>query len=299
MVNERTNSKETRMSEAIQKFVFANANEVRVVMRNNEPWFVAKDVCDILGTRTDTVRQIVGNKRVMSIDPNTIGVLGNGKSQLLVNEAGLYKLVLVGRKKEAVKFQDWVVEEVLPSIRKHGVYMTDRTLDIIKDDPTYIYRIAEMLVEEKRQRVLAESERDEAIKTVNEKNDVIENQNSTIREQQSHIEWSDSQRISMAESCARFSPVRDKPCDDAKPVRGSWRRPALLADGKFDTKRNDEYHAMIRRAIRERSIPDYELSEFKTVIDADDIKGTKHTRDECALLSMLNAGHIGVIPTLF
>ena len=280
------------MSEAIQKFVFANANEVRVVMRNNEPWFVAKDVCDILGTRTDTVRQIVGNKRVMSIDPNTIGVLGNGKSQLLVNEAGLYKLVLVGRKKEAVKFQDWVVEEVLPSIRKHGVYMTDRTLDIIKDDPTYIYRIAEMLVEEKRQRVLAESERDEAIKTVNE-------QNSTIREQQSHIEWSDSQRISMAESCARFSPVRDKPCDDAKPVRGSWRRPALLADGKFDTKRNDEYHAMIRRAIRERSIPDYELSEFKTVIDADDIKGTKHTRDECALLSMLNAGHIGVIPTLF
>ena len=42
------NSKETRMSEAIQKFVFANANEVRAVMRNNEPWFVAKDVCKIL-----------------------------------------------------------------------------------------------------------------------------------------------------------------------------------------------------------------------------------------------------------
>ena len=158
------------MSEVIQKFVFANANEVRVVMRNNEPWFVAKDVCDILGTRSDTVRQIAGNKRVMSINPNSIGDngRGHGKDILIVNEAGLYKLVLAGRKKEAVKFQDWVVEEVLPSIRKHGVYMTDRTLDIIKDDPAYIYRIAEMLVEEKQQRELAESERDEAIKTVSE-----------------------------------------------------------------------------------------------------------------------------------
>ena len=279
------------MSEAIQKFVFANANEVRVVMRNNEPWFVAKDVCDILGTRTDTVRQIAGNKRVMSIDPNSIGVLGNGKSHLIVNEAGLYKLVLAGRKKEAVKFQDWVVEEVLPSIRKHGVYMTDRTLDIIKDDPAYIYRIAEMLVEEKRQRELAESERDEAVKTVSE-------QNNTIREQQSHIEWSDSQRISMAESCARFSPVKDKPCDDAKPVRGCWRKPAKCADGEFDAKRNEEYGSMIRRAIREKSLMDYELKEFQTVIEADTIKGTKHTKDECVLLDMYNNGHIGIIPTI-
>ena len=82
------NSKETRMSEAIQKFVFANANEVRVVMRNNEPWFVAKDVCEILGTRTDTVRQVAGSKRVATINPNTIGDngRGHGRDVLLVNE---------------------------------------------------------------------------------------------------------------------------------------------------------------------------------------------------------------------
>ena len=75
------------MSEAIQKFVFADANEVRVVMRNNEPWFIAKDVCDILGTRSDTVRQIAGNKRVMSINPNSIGDngRGHGKDILIVN----------------------------------------------------------------------------------------------------------------------------------------------------------------------------------------------------------------------
>ena len=280
------------MSEAIQKFVFANANEVRVVMRNNEPWFIAKDVCEILGTRTDTVRQIVGNKRVTTVNPNLIGV-GNhgGRDILIVNEAGLYSLVMQSRKPNAVKFQDWVVEDVLPSIRKHGVYMTDRTLAIMKNDPDYIYRIAEMLVEEKRQRIIAESERDDAVKTVEE-------QNSTIREQQSHIEWSDSQRISMAESCARFSPVKDKPCDDAKPVRGCWRKPTKCADGEFDTKRNEEYGSMIRRAIREKSLMDFELNEFQIVIEADTIKGTKHTKDECVLLDMYNNGHIGIIPTI-
>ena len=131
-----------------------------------------------------------------------------------------------------------------------------------------------------------------------EQDKTVKEQKGIIREQQSRIEWIDSQRIGMAESCARFSPVKDKPCDDAKPVRGCWRMPALLADGEFSVRRNRSYHAMIRRAIREQSLMDYELSEFRTVIDADDIKGTKHTRDECALLSMLNAGHIGVIPTI-
>lgn len=61
------------------------------MIRNNEPWFIAKDVCDILGTRTDTVRQIVGNKRVATVNPNLIGV-GNhgGRDILIVNEAGLH-----------------------------------------------------------------------------------------------------------------------------------------------------------------------------------------------------------------
>ena len=285
------------MSEAIQKFLFANANEVRVVMRNNEPWFVAKDVCNILEIKNsrDTLNKCLDeDERGVDI----IYTPGGNQEMTIVSEAGLYSLILRSRKPEAKAFKRWVTHEVLPSIRKHGVYMTDRTLDIIKDDPAYIYRIAEMLVEEKRQRELAESERDDAIKTVSEQNSVIEEQNGVIEEQQSHIEWSDGQRISMAESCARFSPVKDKPCDDAKAVRGYWKKPALLADGEFNVRRNDEYHAMIRRAIRERSLPDYELSEFKTVIEADDIKGTKHTRDECALLNMLNAGHIGVIPTI-
>ena len=200
------------------------------------------------------------------------------------------------------KLQDWIFGEVLPEVMTTGRY-SGRPLvagrHAIEEMPTKLSDALRLMADEYDAHeltmgVLTETtaQRDDAIKTVNE-------QNGIIKEQQSHIEWIDSQRIGMAESCARFAPVKDKPCDDAKPVRGSWRRPALLADGEFNVRRNDEYHAMIRRAIRERSIPDYELSEFRTVIEADDIKGTKHTKDECTLLSMLNAGHIGVIPAIF
>ena len=200
------------------------------------------------------------------------------------------------------KLQDWIFGEVLPEVMTTGRY-SGRPLvagqHAITETPTRLSDALRLMADEYDAHELTmgaltetTAQRDEAIKTVEE-------QNNTIREQQSHIEWIDSQRIGMAESCARFAPVKDKPCDDAKPVRGSWRMPALLADGEFNVRRNNGYKAMIRRAIRERCIPDYELSEFRTVIDADDIKGTKHTRDECALLSMLNAGHIGVIPTIF
>ena len=200
------------------------------------------------------------------------------------------------------KFQDWIFGEVLPEVMTTGRYSGKPLVagqHAITETPTRLSDALRLMADEYDAHeltmgVLTETtaQRDDAIKTVKE-------QNGIIKEQQSHIEWIDSQRIGMAESCARFAPVKDKPCDDAKPVRGSWRRPALLADGEFNVRRNDEYHAMIRRAIRERSIPDYELSEFRTVIEADDIKGTKHTKDECTLLSMLNAGHIGVIPAIF
>ena len=200
------------------------------------------------------------------------------------------------------KLQDWIFGEVLPEVMTTGRYSGKPLVagqHAITEMPTRLSDALRLMADEYDAHeltmgVLTETtaQRDDAIKTVEE-------QNSTIREQQSRIEWIDDQRIRMSESCARFSPVKDKPCDDAKAVRGHWRSPAKCADGKFDSKRNDEYHSMIRRAIRERSIPDYELSEFRTVIEADDIKGTKHTKDECTLLDMLKAGHIGVIPAIF
>ena len=199
------------------------------------------------------------------------------------------------------KLQDWIFGEVLPEVMTTGRYSGKPLVagqHAIEEMPTKLSDALRLMADEYDAHeltmgVLTETtaQRDEAVNTVSEQNRVIE-------AQQSHIEWSDSQRISMAESCARFSPVKDKPCDDAKPVRGSWRKPAKCADGEFDAKRNEEYGSMIRRAIREKSLMDFELNEFQTVIEADVIKGTKHTKDECVLLDMYNSGRIGIIPTI-
>jgi prophage antirepressor-like protein len=94
--------------------------EVRTVLKNGEPWFVAKDVCDIL--EIENVSQAIS--RLDEDEKNTI-ILNEGignPTKIIVNEFGLYSLVLNGRKKEAKDFKRWVTHEVLPSIRKTGSY---------------------------------------------------------------------------------------------------------------------------------------------------------------------------------
>lgn len=151
------------MSEHIEKMVQVykfNGSGVRVVMIGEDPWFVAKDVCDILGTRTDSVRKIIGDKRVKSIIPNLVGDngRGHGKDILIINEAGLYSLVMQSRKPDAEAFQNWVVEDVLPSIRKTGMYMMHTSAG--KTDPAMLDRIIDRLVEERERARELEIERE-------------------------------------------------------------------------------------------------------------------------------------------
>jgi len=96
-----------------------------VVDETGEPWFVARDVCDALGIRTDTVRGILEEDEVKETNPNTIGVAG-GRAPLIVSEPGLYTLVLKSRKPEAKAFRRWVTHDVLPAIRRNGGYMAAR-----------------------------------------------------------------------------------------------------------------------------------------------------------------------------
>jgi prophage antirepressor-like protein len=93
---------------------------VRTVMIDNEPWFIAKDVCDVLGiARTsDALRDFPENEKG-TVDHRTPG--GN-QEMLTVNEPGLYRLIFQSRKPEAEKFKAWVFNEVLPQIRKTGSY---------------------------------------------------------------------------------------------------------------------------------------------------------------------------------
>lgn len=117
----------------IQSFTSDQFGTVRTIRdENGEPWFVAKDVCDALGIRTDTVRAILDADEVRETNPNSIGVAG-GRKPLVVSEAGLYSLILRSRKPEAHVFKRWVTHEVLPALRREGAYEVPREepLDIV------------------------------------------------------------------------------------------------------------------------------------------------------------------------
>ena len=112
------------MSSAIQEFNF-NARQVRVVMKDNEPYFVAKDVCDVLELKNPAD---VVNK---GLDDDEKGIEkiytpGGTQNMAVINESGLYTLIMRSNKPEAKKFRKWVTSEVLPSIRKTGMYKTDK-----------------------------------------------------------------------------------------------------------------------------------------------------------------------------
>jgi anti-repressor protein len=107
-----------------------------------EPWFVAKDVCDILGLENS-------RKATAELDPdekNTVTISDGNPNKTIISEPGLYKLIMRSRKQEAKEFQRWVTHEVLPSIRKHGAYMTQQTLDKALTSPDFL---ATKLKEEK------------------------------------------------------------------------------------------------------------------------------------------------------
>ena len=94
---------------------------VRIVDRDGEPWFVAKDVCEALGiAKVDSaIRSLDEDEK----DAHSMSTLGGNQEMTVVSEAGLYSLIMRSRKPEAKTFKRWVTHEVLPSIRKTGAYV--------------------------------------------------------------------------------------------------------------------------------------------------------------------------------
>lgn len=111
-------TKEKTMNSEIRKFDFRGASLRTLTDESGEPWFVAKDVCDILGH--SNVSMALDR---LDDDERSKFNLGRQGETNIVNEAGLYVLVLGSRKPEAHEFKRWVTHEVLPSIRRHGGYM--------------------------------------------------------------------------------------------------------------------------------------------------------------------------------
>lgn len=135
------------MNNEIQRFEFKGESLRALTNMAGEPWFVAKDVCDILGTDTRDLHKILESDEITNVDSIHIAQNG-GKAPLIISEPGLYRLVMKSRKPEAKEFQRWVTHEVLPSIRKHGAYMTQQTLDKALTSPDFLIQLATKLKEE-------------------------------------------------------------------------------------------------------------------------------------------------------
>lgn len=104
----------------VQVFNFKDS-KVRTVSQDGNPWWVAKDVCEVLeiAKTTQAIQGLDGDEKLMA----TIQASGQNRNMWIINEPGLYSLILRSRKPEAKAFKRWIVHEVIPAIRKTGIYV--------------------------------------------------------------------------------------------------------------------------------------------------------------------------------
>ncbi|MDK7537823.1 phage antirepressor [Bacillus paranthracis] len=141
----------------LQVFNNEEFGQVRTVVQGEDVWFVAKDVCNVL--------EIVNATRSLSrLDEDELhsmkvtDSLGRPQETNVINESGLYSLIMTSRKPQAKAFKKWVTSEVLPSIRKHGAYMTDQVLEQAVTNPDFAIGLLTKLKEEKEKLAAAQQQ---------------------------------------------------------------------------------------------------------------------------------------------
>ena len=139
---------------AIKIFENPSFGQVRTVMQGTDPWFVAADVCRALeiGNPTDVLNRLDADERTLV----SIEGASNGLPVNAVNEPGLYSLVLGSRKPEARAFKRWITHEVIPDIRRHGMYANEATLDRLMNDPDSLIAALQHYRDEKQKRIALE-----------------------------------------------------------------------------------------------------------------------------------------------
>lgn len=140
--------------------------EVRTTVIKNEPYFSLNDICNVLDIKNS--RDAKTRLNPNGVGNTDVGVVTGTKSDgtdaiqkvnmTFINESNLYKLAFQSRKPQAERFTEWVTSEVLPSIRKHGAYMSEEVIEKTLSDPDYLIRLATNLKEERAKRMLAEAE---------------------------------------------------------------------------------------------------------------------------------------------
>jgi prophage antirepressor-like protein len=134
--------------------------EVRVVTRDGEPWFVAVDVCRALGLEPNATRRLDDDEKITL--RLTQGDSNRTSDTNVVNEPGLYSLVLGSRKPEAKAFKRWITHDIIPAIRKNGMYATPMTVEKMIEDPDYAISLLQRVKDERLKRMEAERARAEA-----------------------------------------------------------------------------------------------------------------------------------------
>ena len=168
------------MSDLYQSYkTFSNNEfgEIRVLEIENEPWFVGKDVAVVLGYENqnrDIVTHVDAEDRKM-LDKTQYenGIEFNYKELgqrggWIINESGLYSLILGSKLPNAKKFKRWVTNEVLPSIRKHGAYMTEDTIEKALTSPDFLIQLATKLKEEQEKSKQLEDKLEKNSKMLNQ-----------------------------------------------------------------------------------------------------------------------------------
>jgi prophage antirepressor-like protein len=142
------------MDNKLVTFENAAFGKIRTLTIDGEPWFVAADVCKALelGNPSMTVERLDADEKGIS----SIDTLGGKQRMAIINEPGLYSVILCSRKPEAKAFKRWITHEVIPAIRKYGGYMTKSLLEQVLENPNLIYEFA--------RRMLAEQQKNERLK---------------------------------------------------------------------------------------------------------------------------------------
>ncbi|MFK4380189.1 anti-repressor protein [Bacillus sp. RC218] len=140
----------------LQVFNNEEFGQVRTVTQGEDVWFVAKDVSDVLEYRDthNMVRFLDEDEK----DTHQVSTPGGSQMMKVINESGLYSAILKSKKPQAKAFKKWVTSEVLPSIRKHGAYMTDQVLEQAVTNPDFAIGLLTKLKEEKEKLAAAQQQ---------------------------------------------------------------------------------------------------------------------------------------------
>ena len=134
-----------------------NSVEVRTIQNDGEPWFVLRDVCNVLGLGTPA-------RVAERLDPDEVSQthitdsMGRQQETTIINESGLYNVILRSDKPEAKPFRKWVTSEVLPTIRRHGMYATPDTVEKMLADPDTTIKLLETIKQERAARLALEAQ---------------------------------------------------------------------------------------------------------------------------------------------